>query len=35
VIRYVHAGPMTVPMLQEAISAIREGREPDVFSAVN
>ena len=35
VIRYIHAGPMTVPMLQEAISAIREGREPDVFSAAN
>ena len=35
VIYYVHAGPMTVPMLQEAISAIREGREPDVFSAAN
>jgi peroxiredoxin len=35
VIRYVHAGPMTMPMLEEAIAAIREGREPDVFSVVN
>lgn len=35
VIYYVHTGPMTVPMLQEAISAILEGREPDVFSAAN
>jgi thiol-disulfide isomerase/thioredoxin len=32
VIRYVHAGPMTTPMLEEAITAVREGREPDVFS---
>lgn len=35
VIRYVHAGPMTTPMLQEAFDAVREGREPDVFSVVN
>lgn len=35
VIRYVHAGPMTTPMLNEALNAIREGREPDVFSVVN
>jgi peroxiredoxin len=35
VIRYVHAGPMTTPMLEEAIAALREGREPDVFSVVN
>ena len=32
VIRYVHAGPMTTPMLEEAIAAVHEGREPDVFS---
>ena len=35
VIRYVHAGPMTASMLREAITAIREGREPDVFSVTN
>ena len=35
VVRYVHAGPMTTPMLQEALDAVREGREPDVFSVVN
>jgi thiol-disulfide isomerase/thioredoxin len=35
VIRYVHAGPMTAPMLREAIAAIREGREPDIFSVAN
>jgi len=35
VIRYVHAGPMTTPMLKEVIAAVREGREPDVFSVVN
>jgi len=35
VVRYVHAGPMTTPMLEEALSAIREGREPDVFSVLN
>lgn len=35
VIRYVHAGPMTTPMLEEALDAVREGREPDVFSVVN
>jgi thiol-disulfide isomerase/thioredoxin len=35
VIRYVHAGPMTAPMLREAIAAVREGREPDVFSVAN
>ena len=35
VVRYVHAGPMTVAMLQEALDAIREGREPDVFSVLN
>ena len=35
VIRYVHAGPMTKPMLEEAINAVREGREPDVFSVLN
>lgn len=35
VIRYVHAGPMTTPMLQEALDAVREGREPDVFSVLN
>ena len=35
VVQYVHAGPMTTAMLQEALSAIREGREPDVFSVLN
>lgn len=35
VIRYVHAGPMTTPMLEEALDAVREGREPDVFSVLN
>ncbi len=35
VVRYVHAGPMTTPMLQEALDAVREGREPDIFSATN
>jgi len=35
VIRYVHAGPMTTPMLEEALNAVREGREPDVFSVLN
>jgi peroxiredoxin len=35
VIRYVHTGPMTTPMLNEALDAVREGREPDVFSVVN
>ena len=35
VVSYVHAGPMTTPMLQEALDAVREGREPDVFSVVN
>ena len=35
VVHYVHAGPMTTPMLQEALDAVREGREPDVFSVVN
>ena len=35
VIRYVHAGPMTKPMLEEALNAVREGREPDVFSVLN
>ena len=35
VVRYVHAGPMTTPMLQEALDAVREGREPDVFSVLN
>ena len=35
VVRYVHAGPMTTPMLQEALDALREGREPDVFSVLN
>ena len=35
VIRYVHAGPMTTPMLEEALDAIREGRDPDVFSVLN
>lgn len=35
VIRYVHAGPMTTPMLREALDAVREGREPDVFSVLN
>ena len=35
VIRYVHAGPMTTPMLKEVIAAVREGREPDVFSTVD
>jgi len=34
-VRYVHAGPMTTPMLQEALDAIRDGREPDVFSVLN
>jgi peroxiredoxin len=32
VVHYVHAGPMTTPMLQEALAAVREGRAPDVFS---
>ncbi len=32
VVRYIHAGPMTVPMLFEVLNAVREGREPDVFS---
>ena len=35
VVHYVHAGPMTTPMLQEALDAVREGREPDVFSILN
>ncbi len=35
VVRYVHAGPMTTAMLQETLDAIREGREPDVFSVLN
>lgn len=35
VVRYVHAGPMTTSMLQETLEAIREGREPDVFSVLN
>ena len=35
VVHYVHAGPMTTPMLQEALDAVREGREPDVFSVLN
>jgi peroxiredoxin len=35
VVRYVHAGPMTTAMVQEAVDAIREGREPDVFSVLN
>jgi peroxiredoxin len=35
VVRYVHAGPMTTAMLQEALDAVREGREPDVFSELN
>ncbi|MGD8405051.1 MAG: TlpA disulfide reductase family protein [Anaerolineales bacterium] len=35
VVRYVHAGPMTTSMLQETLAAIREGREPDVFSELN
>lgn len=35
VVRYVHAGPMTKAMVQEALDAVREGREPDVFSVAN
>lgn len=35
VVRYVHAGPMTTAMLNETLEAIREGREPDVFSVLN
>lgn len=35
VVRYVHAGPMTTSMVQETLDAIREGREPDVFSVLN
>lgn len=35
VVRYIHAGPMTTAMLQETLDAIREGREPDVFSVLN
>jgi len=35
VVRYVHSGPMTLPMLEETITAINEGREPDVFSVLN
>ena len=35
VIRYVHAGQMTTPMLNEVLDAIREDREPDVFSVMN
>lgn len=35
VVRYIHAGPMTVPMIVEALDAVREGREPDVFSGTN
>jgi thiol-disulfide isomerase/thioredoxin len=35
VVRYIHAGPMTVPMIVEALDAVREGREPDVFSVTN
>lgn len=35
IIRYVHTGPMTAPMLQEALSGVREGRQPDVFSVLN
>ena len=32
VIRYIHTGPLTAPMIEEVLSAIREGREPDVYS---
>ena len=35
VVRYVHSGPLTLPMLEETIAAINEGREPDVFSVLN
>ncbi|MBL6961491.1 MAG: TlpA family protein disulfide reductase [Anaerolineales bacterium] len=35
VVRYVHSGPLTLPMLEETITAINEGREPDVFSVLN
>ena len=35
VVRYVHAGPMTTAMVQEALDAIREGRERDIFSELN
>ena len=35
VVRYVHAGPMTAAMLEETLDAIREGREPNITSALN
>ncbi|MBT3189065.1 MAG: TlpA family protein disulfide reductase [Anaerolineae bacterium] len=35
VVRYVHSGPLTAPMLEEVIAALNEGREPDVFSVLN
>lgn len=35
VVRYVHSGPLTAPMLEEVMVAINEGREPDVFSVLN
>ena len=34
-VRYVHAGPMTAAMLEETLDAIREGREPNINSALN
>jgi thiol-disulfide isomerase/thioredoxin len=32
VIRYVHTGPMNIAMIEGVLDAVREGREPDVFS---
>jgi peroxiredoxin len=34
-VRYVHAGPMTAATLNETLDAIREGREPIVYSSVS
>ena len=33
VIRFVYTGPMTAEMIAEILDAVREEREPDVFSA--
>ncbi|HSG45757.1 MAG TPA: TlpA disulfide reductase family protein [Anaerolineales bacterium] len=32
VIRFVYTGPMTIEMIEEILEAIRDGREPDLFS---
>ena len=34
-VQYVHSGPMTATMLQEALNAIRDGREPMVSSSLS